>query len=144
MKEKLLIVFVASVLGLIIATISFYIYQTTKNTPVNQEVQNPIVKEVKSDEEQLTNKGALTIDEPKAESIFDRRTIEVKGKTLAENTIIVSTNSHDEVVTPASDGKFSVSIDIEVGVNKLITRSIAPTGATTVDERIITFTTEEF
>lgn len=142
MKEKAIIIFVASVLGLLITTIAFYIYQTTKPAPTEREVQNPIAK--KSSPQAPKINSSLIIQEPADESVVDRRTVGIKGKAEANNTIVVSSNFEDVVGKVSSDGNFALSVDIEAGVNKIITRSINTSGEVVLDERIVTYTTEEF
>lgn len=142
MKEKLLIIFVASVLGLLITTIAFYIYQTTKPTDSEKTVENPVAKnEIKPTPEVL---AGLVVEEPKNESVSDRRTIEVKGKADAGSAIIVSSNAEDVAGVTSTSGSFALNLDIDTGVNKIITRVISSSGEETIDTRIVTFTTEEF
>jgi hypothetical protein len=142
MKEKLIIIFVASVLGLLVTTIAYYAYQSTRpSQAIPEKKSQPIT--LKPTPTPLP-KVPLTIDEPKNESVVARRTIQVKGKTSPGSTIIVSTNTADEVVQPTSEGDFSVSIEIGTGVNKVITRAINSEGESYAEERVVTFTTEEF
>lgn len=142
MKEKLIIIFVASVLGLLVTTIAYYAYQSTKpaqDTP-EQKTQTLALKPTATP----LPKVPLTIDEPKNETVVGRRTILVKGKTASENTIIISTNIADEVVQPTSDGNFSVSIEIGTGVNRIRIEAVNPAGESYAEERVVSFTTEEF
>lgn len=138
MRERIVIVFIAIAIGLLVTTLIFFLYQQTKTIPqrVINTVSNPTPKPASG--------VYLAIDTPADEQISDRRSIQVKGKTDPQNLIIVSTNIEDEVVKPTSDGRFSVTITIDAGANVLITRAIAPTGEETIDRRVITFTTEEF
>lgn len=139
MKERIVIVFIAIALGLFVTTLIFFIYQQTKILPKNTpKSSNTVVKQTPADT------ILLSIDEPKNESITDRRTIQVKGKTNPENTIIVSTNQEDVVASPTTEGQFSISVTIDTGVNKILTRVITPSGEEKTDSRIISFSTEEF
>ena len=137
MRERIVIVFIAIAIGLLVTTLIFFLYQQTKTIP--QKVINTVSKPTP-----VSSKVYLAIDSPSDEQISDRRSIQVKGKTDPENIIIVSTNIEDEVVKPTSDGRFSVTITIDAGANVLVTRAISPSGEETVDKRVITFTTEEF
>lgn len=142
MKEKILIIFVASILGLLITTIAFYIYQTTKSTTADKKLENPIVKQENTPSPQSA--GSLIIDEPKEDSVTDKRTVQIKGRAQPGSTIVVSSNTEDIAGQTADSGAFSFSIDIEAGVNKIITRAIQPDGSEIQDLRIVTFSTEEF
>jgi len=142
MKEKLIIIVVASVLGLLVTTIAYYAYQSTK--PAQDKPSGKVKAITLKPTPTSIPKVPLTIDEPKNETVVSRRTIQVKGKTSPENTIIVSTNTKDEVVQPTSEGNFSVSIEIGTGVNRVVIRVINPEGESYSEERVVTFTTEEF
>lgn len=143
MKERIIIVFVAIVLGLIITTIGFFLYQSTKILPQDQPKNSTNNKKISPTPSQESG-IMLIIDEPKDLSITDKRTVVVKGKTDPKNTIIVSTNEEDSVASPNSLGEFSVSVTIDAGANKIITRSITSEGEEKDDVRTVTFTTEDF
>lgn len=135
MKERIIIVFIAVALGLILTTIGFFIYQQAKVLPQN------VIKSISKKDAEPTPKDTmyLTVEEPAKESLSDKRTIQIKGKSNPENTIIASTNSEDVAVKPSADGNFSITITIDAGANKLITRAIAPDGRTKDDIRTIIF-----
>jgi len=145
MKERIVIVFIATLLGLLLTTAGYFIYQAAVTYQSKSEEKNvPISLGTSNNKQESEDPEALTVESPKNEEVLDRRTIEVKGKTFSENTVIVSTNTEDVVGKPAKDGKFSITVTIDAGVNKIITRSIAPNGEEIIDERIVTYSTEEF
>lgn len=141
MRERILIVFIALALGLIITTLVYFLYQQTKTIPqkapnasnLSQQKISPTVAP-----------GYLTISSPPENSITNKRLVQIKGTTHPEDTLIVSTNQEDTVAKPASDGKFSVSATIDAGANIIIVRTIAPSGEEYKATRVITFSTEEF
>lgn len=141
MKEKLVIIFVALVSGLLLTTIVFYIYQTSKTIPQNINSKKVALN---NPTDVPKTKIILTIDEPKNESIVITRSVQVKGKTNPENTIIISSNLEDIVATPTSEGNFAVTLDIDAGVNKIRATSIAPSGDQAQVEKTITYSTEDF
>lgn len=139
MKERIVIVFIAVALGLFVTTIGFLLYQQTKVLPKGTGINPGVVKQ------QEEKSGLyLSIEKPENETLTETRTVVITGKTNPENTITVSTNQEDIVTTPAKDGSFSISIAIDTGVNKLITRAISPTGEVKIDTRVITFSQEDF
>jgi hypothetical protein len=140
MRERIVIVFIAIAIGLIVTTLVFFLYQQTKTIPKNPS--NIISGNVPTPTP--ADSVYLVIDEPSDESISDRRSIQVKGRTGPGNTVVVSTNQEDVVASPTTDGKFSISITIDSGTNKIVTRSISSDGSDAVDTRVITFSTEEF
>lgn len=140
MRERIVIVFIAIAIGLLTTTLVFFLYQQTKTIP-----QKSISKSSGNFPSPTPqNKVYLSIDEPKDESLAERRSIQVKGRTNAQNTIIISTNVEDLIVKPTTDGKFSATITIDPSSNEIVTRSIHPDGQEVQDVRVITFNTEEF
>lgn len=140
MRERIVIVFIAIAIGLLVTTLVFFLYQQTKTLPQKSSEM------LKINNLTPTPQGSpfLLVEEPADESLAARRSIQIKGRTNPENTIAVSTNQEDIVVTPTRDGKFSVTITIDAGANRIITRAISPGGESKEDIRTITFNTEEF
>ena len=141
MKERIIIVFVAAALGLAITTIAFFIYQQAKILPGREAKPQSLLKVSPTP---LPDKTYLIIDEPVNESISNKRTVEVKGKTNPENTLIITSNQEDQVVIPTRQGTFSAAVTIDVGANKIIVRSITPKGEEKIVIRIVTYSTEDF
>lgn len=142
MKERIVIVFIAVVLGLLATTAAFFIYQSTK-VVTDKESSKKIAQTV-SPTSSPSDKLMLIVEDPKDESVLDKRTIQVRGKTNVGNTILISSNQEEEVAKPTTDGKFAITITIDAGVNNIITRAIAPNGDEITDERVVVFSTEEF
>ncbi len=141
MKERIVIIFIAVTLGLLATTVAFFLYESAKpaKTTNTQEV-TPAVKNNLSPADSFL----LVVTEPKDESITANRTVQIKGKTNPENTIIVSSNQDDVTLVPTSDGDFTGSIAISAGVNKIITTAINPEGDSKIDTKIVSFSAEEF
>lgn len=138
MRERIVIVFIAIAIGLIVTTLVFFLYQQTRSIENRQgTITNPPTPTP-------DNSFFLTVDEPQDESLSDKRSIIVRGRTNPENTIIVSTNQEDVAAKPATDGKFSITITIDAGANIIITRALLSNGETLSDTRAVTFNTEEF
>ncbi len=143
MKERIIIVFIAVTLGILVTTVGYLIYQSTKVIPDTADTPNK-GSLLQSQETENKDGHYLKVNDPKNETVATTRTIQVKGETNPENTIVVSSNQEDVAVTPTANGSFSVSVTIDAGANKIITRSIAPNGETKTDERIVTFSSEDF
>ena len=137
--EKILLSFVAVLVGLIVAGIGFYIYQSTKAIPGNKlgNVQlatpTPTLTAV-----------LLTVESPSDESTTGNKTITVSGKTQANATILVSTPTGDQVIKPSSQGAYSTTATITGGENDIHVIAIAPNGTQTEKVVTVTFTTESF
>lgn len=138
MKERIVIIFIAVTLGLLATTIGFFVYENAKpNKKV--EVSNKKPEEPVSNQKVIT----LTISTPADESVTNKRSVDVKGKTDPQNTVIISTNQEDVVAQPTDLGEFTATVAIDTGVNKLVVESINPNGESTKIERTISFSADE-
>ena len=145
MKEKIIIVFIALFLGASMTTLGFLIYKQTQKQPETKtNINLPADFTTNEASNENTSGILLNVSEPLDETVVDKRTVIVKGETNPENMIIVSSNEEEVTGVPSKDGKFSLSVTIDSGLNKIITRSISPNGEEVVDERTVTYSTEEF
>ncbi len=140
MKERLIIIVLAIISGLIITTVAFFVYQNFISSTDSATDKRPVV----ADEPERTDNLLLEVSQPTDGSLTDNRSISVKGTTNPENVVIVSSNQEDNSGKPSGDGNFSITIDIDAGANFLIVRSIAPDGSEISKEIVVTYTTEEF
>jgi hypothetical protein len=138
MKERIVIIFIAVTLGLLVTTIGFFLYETSKP---NKDIKPDITKKEKI-EPQPNEKTKLTILSPKDEAVSANRTIQVKGITDSQNTVIISSNTEDVVVSPTSEGTFTATITIDAGENKLIVRAIDASGETEEVIQTISFSSD--
>lgn len=145
MKERIIIVFVAVIIGLVLTTVGYLLYQSF-NSPVAPKSPAKPITDILSSSSPTPDPNNLyvTLTDPKNESITDKRTITVKGKTNPGNTVILSSNQEDIVATPADNGTFSTSITINAGANILIARAVSPNGEEVQEEYSVTFVSEDF
>lgn len=111
-KERILIIFLAIVLGVISSIGLFYLYQKTKViTPetITSKEQSP--PELPS--------FFLNIESPNDEAVFDKKIVQLQGKTANDATVIISGEDRELVVEPALDGSFSTNITLLDGVNEV-------------------------
>lgn len=140
MKERLIIIIIAIVAGLFITGAGFFIYQSAQKTSADVLSTPKTAKDTTSQQGQ----EMLKISEPSDGQLSEKRTLQVKGTTDPNNTIIISTNEEDVSGKPNAQGDFAITIDIDAGANEIITRSIAPNGDSTQDVRTVTYSTEDF
>lgn len=138
--EKVVLSFIAITVGVLVAGVVFYLYQATKTISPSK------IKTVSIQTPTPLPKPAifLTVDSPKDEEVFDKRTIVISGKTAPASTIIISTQTDDQVITPAQNGNFSTSVVIEDGQNIIEITAVLPSGEETKIIRAVTFSTETF
>lgn len=139
--ERIILSLIAIFVGLLVAGGAFYIYQMTKQIP-EDKADTITIKSHPTPTPRSTN--FLSIDSPKDESLATSKTVTISGKTVPNSTIIVSTESSDEVVKPASTGSFSLTQTIDNDVNVISITAIFPDGTEQTVTRTVSYTTEEF
>lgn len=137
--EKLLLAFFAILGGLLVAGAAFYFYQSTKTISPSQ------VKTVRINAPTPTSVPVLlTLDSPQDTSVTNNKTVTVSGKTDPGATVVISTDSNDQVVTPASTGSFSTTVTIDNGENTIHVLAIGPNGQEMQKIVTVTYSTEDF
>jgi len=141
--EKVIVSFVAVLIGLIAAGGAFYLYQATKALPASQTkpltaIQNPTTK-TSDDKTHL-----FKIENPKDEAVFNKKLITISGKTIKDTTIIVSTETNDQAIKPSSNGDFSLTQTIPDGTSFIYFTAIFPDGTEKSIKQSVTFSTENF
>lgn len=140
--ERVILSFVAILVGLIAAGAAFYFYQSTKVIPDKDQAIALVPKTSVSPTPD--NANLLTIDSPKEEEVTNKKTITVSGKTRSDATVIVSTEDVDEVIEPAGNGNFSVNVSIPSGTTIIYITAIFPNGEEQTLTKTVTYSTEEF
>ncbi len=138
--EKIVLSFIAVVVGILVAGLIFYLYQATKTiSPSNTKTVSP-------SSVTPTPKSTifLSLDRPKDEEVVDTKTITISGKTAPDATIVISTPSDDQVISPAKNGNFSSNVTIGDGENLITVTAIAVNGEEVKILRTVTFSTESF
>ncbi len=139
-QEKIVLSFVAVIIGLLFAGIGFYIYQTTKAISPDSS------KKVTDNSLSPTPKPNvfLSLREPVQESVSTKKVVTVSGKTKSDAVIVVLTESSEEIIKPTSFGDFSTEITLEEGANILIVKAILPNGEDETVQRVINYYAEDF
>lgn len=142
--EKIIISFVAVLIGILASGIAFYLYQTTK--VIQESTIKPVAQINSKPGPKITQKPQLflTVDTPKDEDVVESRIISVTGKTSPASTVLISTVSNDQVVNPAKNGDFSATITLDAGTNYLEVSSISPTGDEEKIIKTVTVSSETF
>lgn len=138
-KEKIVLSFVAVLIGLLVASLAFYLYQKTKViSPENQKTVSvkpvPIPKPL----------VFLTVDEPQDEKIYDSKIVKVTGKTEEGALIVILTRNNEEVLSPTVNGDFSTTITLENGANLIQITAVGKNGDTNTIEKTISYSGESF
>jgi len=139
-KEKILLLLIASVVGLIVAGIGFYIYESSKNIPTEKIKKVAVIAPTPTPKPSIY----LNVASPKNELVTDKRILTVSGKTIPNSNIIVLSPIDESAGTASSDGNFSLTVNLSDDQNIIRITAIAPNGETISEIRIVTFSTENF
>ncbi|RJQ36594.1 hypothetical protein C4559_04995 [Candidatus Microgenomates bacterium] len=138
--EKVVISFIAVAIGILVAGILFYLYQTTKTIPSSKTKTVTITPLSPTPQASIF----LSLDKPKDEEVFDSRTVTIAGKTVKGAIVVISTYANDDVIIPASNGNFSTTATLDDGQNLIEITAIAPSGEEIKTTKVVTYSTENF
>lgn len=138
--EKILLSFFGVVIGLVVAGVGFYFYQSTKVIPQKN------VKIIKLIPSPTQNPSAiyLALDNPQDETVTNNPTITISGKTVPNGTVVINTATTDQVVPASATGSFSTTATLTNDENRIIVTAIASTGEETQKILTLTYSTEDF
>lgn len=138
--EKIILSFIATLFGLLVAGLVFYAFQATKTVnPSNSKIVSfvsPTPTSIPS--------VFLTVDRPKDEEVVTNKILIISGKSKANAVIVIMTDSLEEVITPSSSGDFSTTVSIGDGQNIIEITAIAPNGESITVKKTVTYSQEEF
>ncbi len=138
--EKIVLSFIAVVVGLLVAGVGFYFFTSSKMQP---KTKNPTVASA-TPHPTDTSKLSLTITNPQSESVTTKSLTTISGSTSPDATVMINTGSTDSVVTPSSSGAFSSDISLDDGENQITITAIATSGEEIQKIIIITSSKETF
>jgi len=139
-QERVILSFIMVLIGLLVAGAAFYFYQSTKIIPNTKT--NLTISPTPTPTPQSTI--FLVLDDPTDESVVSNKTLQISGKTTPDATVIIITDANQEIIQPSSQGNFSTTITLENGENVIQVQAIAPDGGTTLLQRTVTYSTEDF
>lgn len=140
-KEQVVLSFIAVLIGILVAGVAFYLYQSTRTISQSQ-IQK--AKNLVTPTPTKTPAVILTIDAPTDEDVVDKKTIIISGKTNPDAVVVITSALGDQVITPTTTGSFSATTTIDDGANSIEITAIAPDGQETKVTRTITYSTETF
>jgi len=141
-SERVILSFVAVLIGLAVAGAAFYVYEHYfKNTPVAS--QTVTVNKTVTPTPNTTN-DYLTIDKPTDEQVFNTHDLQFSGKATKDTTIIVSTPVSDQVAVASADGNFSLATTIDDDTNVIQITAIFPDGTEKHMTKTETYSTQTF
>lgn len=138
--EKVILSFLAVLVGLAVAGVGFYIYQTTRT------VSPSTIKTITVGKATPTPASSvfLSVETPSDESVVTSKVITISGKTDPAATLMVSTDATDSVVTPSATGAFSLTVTLTGSENVITITAIDPKGNETQKKLTVAYETENF
>ncbi len=140
-SERFILSIIAIIIGLLVAGGGFYIFQMTKSIP---GPSNVTVKTTTPSPTPDLSGYYITVDTPADESVTDKRTVTISGKTLPDATITIASESDIEVVKPSGTGAYTVTQTIDTGTTTFRISAIFSNGYEKSITRTITYSTETF
>lgn len=139
-KEKILLLFIASVVGLMVAGMIFYIYESSKDISSSKLKKVAVIAPTPTPKPSIY----LNVSSPKNEEVLDKRILTVSGKTLPNANIFTLSPIDESAGQATSEGDFSLTLNLDDDQNIIRITAIAPNGETISEARIVTFSTENF
>lgn len=139
-KEKVLLSFIAVVLGILVTSIAFYLYQGTKVIPNSKLKTITIASPTPIPKPSIF----LNISSPQDESVVNKKIITISGATTNGAVVLVITPVDQQIAVPASNGNFSTTVNIDSGENIVEITAIGQNGEDAKVIRTVTFSSEEF
>lgn len=85
----------------------------------------------------------LNLTQPEDETLSNRSSILLSGKTSPHLQVLISTDLGDLVLESKSDGSFSTTLNLDEGVNNIKVVVFDPTGDTKIIERLVYYSKEK-
>lgn len=139
--EKIVLSFIAVLIGVLVAAAAFYLYQSTKIVKTSQ---------IKQATEKVTPTPAakptfsFSVETPTEGKVVDKRAIQLSGKANSDAILVVSTDDEDKIVVPTISGTFTTTVNLTDGENLIRITAFLPNGQETTIKKVVTFTSESF
>ncbi len=137
--EKVILSFIAVLVGILVTGGAFYLYQSTRK-PEEPSKKIVITKPTPTPKPSVF----LTLKSPRDESVVSKKVVPVEGTTGKDSVVIIISPLDQEVLSPNAGGDFSTTINIDDGQNLIEITAISKTGEEIKIRRTVTFSTEEF
>jgi hypothetical protein len=139
-QERVILSFIMVLIGLLVAGAAFYFYQSTKVVPASKTTLTVSPTPTPASKSNIF----ITISEPTDETVVGNKTLQISGKTTADATVVVITDSDQQIVQPSTLGNFSTTIILGNGENIIQIEAISPDGGAAFAQRTITYSTQDF
>jgi hypothetical protein len=139
-KEKIILSFIALLVGLFVAVGGFFLYQKTKAISPNKITKIVATSPSPSPKEE----SFLKVDSPTDESVVASASVKVSGQTKPDAKILIVTQTTQQSADPTGTGSFSATVGVESGQNIIHIIATMPNGQTFTVKRTVTVSSENF
>jgi len=139
-KEKIIMSFTATFIGLLVAVIVFFLYESSNKVAPKATKKVSVASPSPSPKPTIF----LTLDSPKDEEVVTKKVVTISGRTTPDAIISIISKNHQDIITPSQNGEFSTTININDNQNIIEITAIGPNGESEKLVRTVTFSTEEF
>ena len=139
-KEKIILSSLAVLVGITVALLAFYFYESARKVQPSQIEKITIASPSPTPSSSIF----LTVISPSDQSVVDNRILTVSGKTVPGAKIVALTQTNEVGATAASDGSFSTTITLDTDENVVEIDAIASDGEVAKAQRTVTYSTESF
>lgn len=139
--ERVILSFIALLIGLGVAGGAFYFYQSTKVVRIEKTKTISFSSPTPSHD---TSGYILSLESPKDEEVVDKKTVTIIGKTVSDAIIVITTETDEQVISPARNGDFNTTQTITDGANIIQITAVFPDGGEKRITRTISYTNENF
>lgn len=139
-QERVILSFIAVLIGLLVAGVAFYFYQSTKVVSDTKVAVTNAVQPTPTPKPTIY----LSISDPSPEKVVDNKTLLIRGATNPGATIIIITKSDQIALEPSTTGNFTTTVILDSGENLINIQSLLPDGEEISVLRTVTYSTEDF
>ena len=139
-QEKVILSFIMVLIGLLVAGVAFYFYQSEKHIKPNlQAVVSPAPSSI-------SNKSNLILEvtNPKNEEVVSDKKLSVLGKTDPNATVFIITKSDQQVIKSSSTGNFNSTVTLDKDQNLITVISVLSNGDYKQIQSTVTYSTSSF
>lgn len=139
-KEKIILIFAAVLIGLGVAGLGFYFYQSAKVLPPQESKSKISLKPSPPPKASVI----LSLAEPKDEEVVDSKILKISGKTDPNAVVVIITGQDEEALNPSKTGDFSTTVTLDNGANLIQVTALSKNGETSTIKRTVTYSIENF
>lgn len=148
-QERIILSFIAALVGLACAGIIFFLYQGTRSTKLNSIKQVYVAKKnsklpITSSAPLKTSSIFLKINQPENEQVFTKANLTISGQTLPSATVAILTASSQQIVAPDAKGNFADTLVLQNGENLIQIVAVATNGQEKVENITATYSLKQF